>query len=370
MTMLTELNTLPLAIGPRVRRRRYSISRMCCMAIAAGASTIALGMAILYSCESIQHHEAAGEVTRLAGTLAHLRTDAELQTRQTSALIADLRKQLQQRQAEAPSASPDNSAAADAALQHQVEQAQNALAAAVSESTRLTETLHKSQSEAAVIPDLKAALAASDVRQKSLQSACDSLREQLAALQTQEQALKDQLLIAAAQSTDDSDAASSPSDPAPASAAEIRWALGISFDTAKGFASLCFDRESIHDAPTGHQNLRRTSATRASNAALFRFTSDAPRQRVYDAALTVSLAADGPHDRLVENTRLVQLFLHTFAPAFRDPDAWLNNTVKQLAGHSPSDRLVLLDTTFKITAYNDGGNFTFKVESPHDDLDE
>jgi hypothetical protein len=369
MTSLADLNAVPLAVGPRVRRRRYSISRMCCIAIAAGATTIALGVAILYSCETMQYQEAASEATHLAQTLAHVRTAADLQARQTTALIAALRKQLEDSRP-ASHVTASTSAASDPDLRRQLDLAQKNLTAATAENARLDGTLHAAQSQLAAIPDLKAALAAADSRQRSLQSACDSLRSQLASLQTQQQSLKDQLLIAAAQSADDSDTPPAAADPPPPPPPEIRWALGVSFDKARGFASLCFDRESIHDVPADQRGLHRIAATRASNAALFRFTSDASRQRVYDAALSVSLAADGPRDRLLENTKLVQLFLHTFAPAFRDPDAWLDKAVKQLAGHDPSDRLVLLDTTFKITAYNDGGTFTFKVESPHDDLED
>jgi hypothetical protein len=334
---------LPVA-GPRRGGRQGSVSRTCCLAAAAGCAAIALVTTGLYSHEAIRRGDAAAEAGRLRATVAYLRDEAEVQRREAEEAVRKA-----------------------AGLQDSTLQAvKRELAAATAANDELTRA----------IETLRAQIAAAGVElQAHDKSAAEQVQALTAAkrdLETQVDGLKAQVLqlAAAAQAAAKKDEAASDA-PAPAATpvVETRWALGISYDTAQGFAALCFDNGSLREAAAGSGAYRKSTATRAAGASTYRFVHDGAHERVYSAALTVSLAADGPRDRLIENTKMVALFLQTFAPAFRGGDEWLAATVRQLAAKDSGSRMVTLDTTYKITAYNDGhGMFTFKVESPREEL--
>jgi hypothetical protein len=362
MTLASDVPVIETTPRRFARRPGHSLSRIACVAAAMGCSAIALASVTMYSYEAFGRRDALREARQLAATVSDLRQAARRQRQENEAALASLHKQLDEaREAAHPAASPE-----ELALQAALDRVRGDLRAAAGTNTRLSQLVAEQRERLAAIPELQAAIDAGKEREKTLAEARDGLQRQL-------EVVKGQLLVAAAQSSADAEELSVAPEPVAVRVPETRWALGVSFDNARGFGTLCFDRDSIHETAAGQEGegLRRTLATRAASAARFRFTHDKARDRVYDAALTVSLAADGPRDRLMENTKLVGLFLQTFAPAFRSPDEWLSNAVRQLAAKDSSERVVLLDTTFKVTAYNDGhGTFTFKVESPRQDLDD
>ncbi len=345
------------AARPSSTRRRTSISRLVCLTAASGCTAIALALTILYSHQVSVATETGRENTRLNAALNHLRVLAEAQSHEAQGALADARRQLGALQAAATikRQTPPAATSAEAALA----QARGDLAAANAANRQLTATLDDLGSRASIAAERDVAATA---RIAALQSSN-------AELLAQADALKSQILQLAAQVPATDDSAAPPADDA-APAPPTRWAMNVSYDTAKSFAALCFDRDSLHETPAGPGSpFVCTAASRAASAAIFSFTHDAALERVYAASITVSLAADTPRDRLAENSKLVNLFLKAFAPACRNPDDWLNTTARQLAGKDSSHRAMLLDTTYKITAANDGhGTFTFRVESPHEEL--
>lgn len=369
----------PCATTPR--RRLPAISRIACLAAAAGCATIALATTALYSYESNARRETALEASRLSTTLAHVRQLADTDHHATEAALTDTRQNLAaarqnladtqqrltatgQRLTELQSAIAAAPASDPAALQSSLDTANRNLAAAVAANTDLSAQLARlRQSAAATVPVIKSDPGLLE-HQRSLESANADLQSQI-------DTLKSQLLQLAAQSTDanPSDQQPAATETAPKPLAETRWALGITYDTAQGFANLCFDRNSLRESPA--DPYRKSTATRAEGASTFRFVHDAAHDRVFAATLTLSLSPDAPRDRLTENAKLAALFVHTFAPACRNPDEWLAAATRQLAGKDASQRLSFVDTTYKITASNDAHNtFTFKIESPRNDLED
>jgi hypothetical protein len=339
------------AAGAR-RGARRSVSRTCCLAAAAGCAAIALVTTGLYSHEAMRRGDAVAEVGRLRATVAHLRDAAEVQEREADVALQAARQQ---------AATSQDSATQDLKRE---------LAAATAASDELSRTIEKLRGQlAAAGEELQTHDKAAAEQVQALTAAKRDLETQVDGLRTQvlQLAAAAQAAATAKKEEPENDAAV----PVVKAAVETRWALGISYDTAQGFAALCFDRGSLREAAAGNGAYRKSTATRAAGASTYRFVHDGAHERVYSAALTVSLAADGPRDRLVENTKVAVLFLQTFAPAFRSPEEWLSGATRQLAAKDSGSRMVTLDTTYKITAYNDGrGTFTFKVESPREDLED
>jgi hypothetical protein len=370
-TLSIYIDSPPLYLCPcaGTRKRFPTLSRFACLAVAAGCAAIALATTALYSYEWSARVDASVEAARLATTLAHVRQLAQAQRRGADANATEARRELAdaaRRLASLQAAIAAASSADPVALRTALDTATRDLAAAAAANAQLSTQLAQLRQSAAALPPVAPSMAAAPAaleRQHALETANADLLAQV-------DTLKSQLLQLAAQTAEENTSDSpSPPQAVPQPLVETRWALGITYDTAAGFANLCFDRNSLRESPA--DPYRKSAATRADGASTFRFTHDAAHDRVFSAALTVSLAPDAPRDRLTENAKLAALFLHTFAPACKNPDEWLAAATRQLAGKGSSDRLTLLDTTYKITAFNDTHNtFTLKVESPRNDLDE
>ncbi len=124
--------------------------------------------------------------------------------------------------------------------------------------------------------------------------------------------LKGQLLAAAARPAEEGDAADGDGK-AGRLAGRMRWSLRTSYDTASDFVAMHFAKESMQTLPVeeGGDNgggMVAWTATSAGNAATVRVTHDRKKQRVYAATLSVSLAADGPKERVAENVVLAGAF--------------------------------------------------------------
>jgi hypothetical protein len=183
--------------------------------------------------------------------------------------------------------------------------------------------------------------------------------------------LKSQLLVAAASST--APAAPEP-EVATVAAAPARWAMRTGFETASEYLRIHFDKDTFRTVALS-DGVIASSAAKPSNAATFRLLHDAAKERVFTGTLTVSLAPDGPRDKLAENQALVLQFLRTFAPSVDKPEdlmaaALAHITPKAGGLPGPGERWVLLADDCKLSVWHKGnGEYAFRAESPRGDLD-
>ncbi len=186
------------------------------------------------------------------------------------------------------------------------------------------------------------------------------------ALAAQMEAMKGQLLELVAKPAPE--AAKAPDDPADAAAQRTHmWALKTGYDAASDFVALRFDNNVTTIGTSGGSSLVTVTATLPANACTLTMKTD--RHRVYWATLTLSFSADAPKERLAENTQLVREFTRTFAPNWKNAEAWFSDAMKQLADKDTNERLVLVGDDFKISLCNNKvGLYTAKIESPHDAL--
>ncbi len=182
--------------------------------------------------------------------------------------------------------------------------------------------------------------------------------------------MKQDLLVATARlsATPASDPAADPADApqaAPAAPAPARWAIRSNFDDANAFMLLHIDRDTLTSTGAA-DGLTATGGALPENAATMRVVHDRARERVYQVILSLSLAADAPHDKLAENQKFAADFVRTFAPAIKAPDELVNAASAQLAGQNGDRRLVFLAEDARITVWNNHeGLFTFRVDSSH-----
>jgi myosin heavy subunit len=185
-------------------------------------------------------------------------------------------------------------------------------------------------------------------------------------LSEQLEKIKDELLLNVAHSTTPHNAATEPApDPAPVAAALPHWSLRTSYDAAADFLALHSDVETVRQAPSDTDATITSQGVQRGNLSRLSFTHDRAKSRVFEASLSISLAADAPKDKLAENIALVTQFLATFAPSAKDAAAMINTATTQLAGLDPNRRLQFLVDDSRITIWNNReGTFTFKVEPP------
>ena len=75
-----------------------------------------------------------------------------------------------------------------------------------------------------------------------------------------------------------------------------------------------------------------TSGLLSSNAVTLRLLHDPEKRQLYSATLTVSLATDGPREKLLQNQALLAEFLKEFAPGFKESEVWAADSIRQLIG--------------------------------------
>jgi hypothetical protein len=157
--------------------------------------------------------------------------------------------------------------------------------------------------------------------------------------------------------------------PLPPAPQHQRWAMKTSYDKAADFMSLHFVRDG-GGVPLSDGAFLSTGVA-AGNAAAMKLTHDAEKRQVYSLVLTVSLAADAPRERLAQNQQLVVDYLRQFAPGFKEPEAWLADSIRQLAGKDGSQRLVRVGDDYKLTVWNNGvGLYSWKIESPRGEIED
>ena len=155
--------------------------------------------------------------------------------------------------------------------------------------------------------------------------------------------------------------------PEPAPPAPAHWALRISYDAAHAFLVLHSDQDSLAAAPVGGaEPWIAGTGLLVENAVRTQIVYDQDRQRVYDATLEASLAADAPPGILAENKALIAGFLRTFAPDLQDAQAVLA-AAPLLAGQDASRLLVFRGADTTVSLWNDKtGVYTFRVASSHE----
>jgi hypothetical protein len=179
-------------------------------------------------------------------------------------------------------------------------------------------------------------------------------------LAAQIELLKSQLLVAAAATAPAKDP-----DPVPVIAGPVRWAMRTSIEDATDFLRLKCDQESLRNT-TGIDDAVVVSGMRVANAASLRVVHDQAKERVYSGTLT--LALEGPRDKVAENTHLAAEFLRVFAPSCEKPEATLAAAVAQLTGKgrgASAPRWVLVGPDYRLSVWQSGeGVYALKVESP------
>jgi hypothetical protein len=198
---------------------------------------------------------------------------------------------------------------------------------------------------------------------------------ELAALQHNNQtlhdeidALKTQLLVSAAKPAPDAPAVDNTEKEPAEGSAPLRWALHASYDAASDFIAMHFAKETMHTESLADGTFT-WSAASAANAATVRITHDREKSRVYSATLAVSLAPDGPKDKLAENLQLVTAFLRSFAPGLKNAAARATHVVNELSTHDGSDRCVLMGADTRVMVWNNGnGMYSWRADSVGNDL--
>jgi hypothetical protein len=189
-------------------------------------------------------------------------------------------------------------------------------------------------------------------------------------LAAQVELLKSQLLVAVATPRTDVEAALPPTAATQPLTAPARWAMRTSYDAAAEFLRLHFDRETFRNLATADGAVV-SSAAKPANAATMRIVHDEKRERVYSGVLTVSLAADGPRERVAENERMVGEFLQAFAPSAEKPERLAAEALARVrdAGKAGAERWVVVGADFKLTAWQmEEGRYVFRCESPRVDF--
>lgn len=185
-------------------------------------------------------------------------------------------------------------------------------------------------------------------------------------LAAQVEVLKSQLLVAAAAT-----ATAKETEPVPVIAGPVRWAMRTSIESATDFLRLKCDQESLRTT-AGVDDAVVISGMRVANAASLRVVHDARKERVYSGTLT--LALEGPREKVAENTALAVEFMRVFAPSCEKPDAAVAAAVAQLAGKgrgSSAPRWVVLGADYRLSVWqSDEGVYTLKVESPRVEYEE
>ena len=356
----------PLAEMPpprtvRSRRRRTSLSRMASLAVAMGCASTALVAVTQRAYDHDALLNSQQERAHLAGEL----TVSSNRIAKNAKSLARLQSELAAHAAPAPP-DPAQKTAADrleAKLRASVSQAD----ALRNENDRLTAQIAADAGTAADLANARTALSDSSAK-------LDALQTQNAALASQIDLLKSQLLVAAAASAATPPASSQPADPPTVSppAPAASWALPISYDALADFATLQFDHNPLRTAPAtpgltdaGAPGLFQTTVVSASHAATLQILHNRDKTRVYTARLSVSLASDGPANQLSQNLHLISAYLAVAAPAFHDADAWAPELPHLLAGKKSDTRIMRIGDTYQITASNAGaGIFTIEVTSP------
>ena len=153
--------------------------------------------------------------------------------------------------------------------------------------------------------------------------------------------MKSQLMVAVAKPTIEAPAAAAADpaadDHAAMSNKPLPWALRTTYETAANFVATHFEKETMRSAPVDDpaQGAVAWTANSAANAATVRITHDSKKEKVYSATLTVSLATDGPKDKLVENTQLVGEFITAFAPGMPNGAEKTARIIEQLRRRMP-----------------------------------
>lgn len=364
--------------GTRAGRPRFLVPLTLALLIALGAT--ATGLYLQNQSLRGSLDQAVAEQNRLAnavaraqqtfanisssGTLAH---DAAAQVSQLASQLADARSRMSLTQQELSVAHQQVNA-----LQQFSQKVPTLESQLQTANQQLADAQKQLAANQILMAQLRAQITLQDRRLDSLQNAAtQSAAAQLAALQKanadlsdQVEKLKAELLVLAARTPAPLPAA--PADPPPAPPGNMRWALPIAYDTAQAFLVLHAD-SNILTPVTQPDQLMATSALLASHAVKMTLLHDRARERVYSVTLSVSLASDAPPVILNDNKALIVDFLHTCAPALKDPAPVLA-AAADLAGQGSSHRHVFLADDAKITLWNDAtGVYTIKVESSHED---
>jgi hypothetical protein len=157
--------------------------------------------------------------------------------------------------------------------------------------------------------------------------------------------------------------------PPPPAVEHPRWAIKASYDRAADFLALHFVKDGVAVALGDGAFL--SSGVAPASAAAMKLMHDGDRRQVYSVVLSVSLAADAPKERLTHNRQLLMDFLGRFAPGLKEPDAFVADSIRQLAGKDGGQRLVRVGDDYKLTVWNNRlGLYTWKIESPRGEIED
>ena len=298
------------------------------------------------------------------GQIAELQAASTGTTKQLLAELETARRTAAERQTQLNAAQTalEKDATATAAMRGDLETAKKSLADAQGRVKTLDTQVKDQRTKLAALDDTQKKMQAAQARATKL----ETNNAELAKLVEQLKAQTLELAVNSAASTKPEIPVTSADVPA-----RSLWALRTGYDAASDFLVFYFGKDSTTTAKGtgGAGGLTSITATLPDNACTLQLQTD--KQRVYAAALVASFAADAPKDKLAENAQIFGKFAQTFAPGWKDADAWLAGGMKALAGKVSSERLVLIGDDFKATLWNNKmGMFTLRIESPRGELDE
>jgi hypothetical protein len=230
------------------------------------------------------------------------------------------------------------------------------LATAQSQASQLEGQLHDERSRMKELEQFRAVKANLEKNNRELAANVELLKGQLL----------EQAKASAAPAPQVVQASDLPLPPAPQ---RPRWAIKTSYDKVTDFLALHFVKDG-GGVPLS-DGVFLSSGVASGNAAAMKLTHDADKRQVYSIVLTVSLAADGPKERLAQNQKLVMDYLRQFASGLKEPEACLADSMRQLGGKDGGQRIVRLGDDYKLTVWNNGvGLYSWKIESPRGEIED